>query len=347
MRKQRLKEIAAGFPTARVAIVGDFFLDKYLDVDPEIEERSVETDKRAHQVVRVRHSPGAAGTVANNLVALNAGEVHTVGCIGDDGEGFTLRRDLQRRGVDTGSLVVAAQRFTPTYLKPCDVGGGLKAEHERYDTKNRTPTPPDVEDRIIASVRDILPRVDALIVSDQVEEEDCGVVTTRVREALNALAEETEGVVFWVDSRRRIGAFRNMMVKPNGSEAIAAASEGAEPAPPEERTAEWAAHLLRERTGRPVVVTLGSRGALVCDRECAHVPGVCIEGPTDVTGAGDSATAAAVLALVSGASLVEAALVGNLAASITVQALGTTGTASREQLMDRLVLWLEQQGGKG
>ena len=150
MRKQRLKEIAAGFPTARVAIVGDFFLDKYLDVDPEIEERSVETDKRAHQVVRVRHSPGAAGTVANNLVALNAGEVHTVGCIGDDGEGFTLRRDLQGQGVDTGSLVVATQRFTPTYLKPCDVGGGLKAEHERYDTKNRTPAPPDVEDRIEA-----------------------------------------------------------------------------------------------------------------------------------------------------------------------------------------------------
>ena len=72
------------------------------------------------------------------------------------------------------------------------------------------------------------------------------------------------------------------------------------------------------------------------------IRGVRIDGPTDPTGAGDSVTAAAVLALGAGASLPEAALVGNLVASITVEQLATTGTARPEQLPPRLRMWLEQ-----
>ena len=74
------------------------------------------------------------------------------------------------------------------------------------------------------------------------------------------------------------------------------------------------------------------------------VPGVRVEGPLDPTGAGDSATAGAVLALAAGATLPEAALMGNLVASITVQQLATTGTARPEELPPRLALWAEQQG---
>jgi len=342
MNEERLEAIVGRFPAARVAVVGDFFLDTYLDVDPRLQERSVETGKPAHQVVRVRHSPGAAGTVAGNLVALGAGSIHAVGVVGDDGEGVTLRRDLDALGVDTTHLLVAPGRFTPTYLKPCDAGGGLEGEHERYDTKNRAPTPADLADRLIAAACAVLPQVDALIVSDQVEKAECGVVTTRVREALSDLAAGNEGTLFWVDSRRRIGTYRHMIVKPNRAEALEAVADDADAADGADEEA--AARRLRERTGRPVVVTLGAGGALVCDETCTRVPGVRLDGPVDVTGAGDSATAGAVLALVAGATLPEAVLVGNLAASVTVQALGTTGTASPADLRDRLALWWEQQG---
>ena len=67
MTCERLAELLAAFPSLRVAVVGDFFLDEYLDVDPALAEVSVETGKTAHQVVGVRHSPGAAGTVVANL----------------------------------------------------------------------------------------------------------------------------------------------------------------------------------------------------------------------------------------------------------------------------------------
>ena len=90
---------------------------------------------------------------------------------------------------------------------------------------------------------------------------------------------------------------------------------------------EQALGRLRAQTGAPIYVTRGAEGMLVSDPESMMVPGIRVEGPIDETGAGDSATAGAVLALAAGAELPEAALVGNLVASITIQQLATTGTA--------------------
>ena len=57
---ERLAQLIGRFHRLRIAVVGDFFLDKYLDVDPALAELSIETGKTAHQVAAVRHSPGAA-----------------------------------------------------------------------------------------------------------------------------------------------------------------------------------------------------------------------------------------------------------------------------------------------
>ena len=122
MDADRLRDLVLRFRACRIAVLGDFFLDKYLDVDPALAEVSLETGKTAHQVVSVRCSPGAAGTVVNNLAALGAGEVHALGFTGDDGEGYELRRALQRLGCDVRALFTADDRFTPTYLKPRDCG---------------------------------------------------------------------------------------------------------------------------------------------------------------------------------------------------------------------------------
>ena len=81
---------------------------------------------------------------------------------------------------------------------------------------------------------------------------------------------------------------------------------------------------------------------LVSDPKPTMVNGVRVEGPLDITGAGDSSLAGVTLALASGASLPEAALLGNIVASITIQQLATTGTASRDELPDRLQLWRSQ-----
>ncbi len=342
MQDDRLAEILAEFGRLRIAIVGDFFLDKYLDVDPSLAEVSIETGKTAHQVVAVRHSPGAAGTVAGNLAALGVRTLHAVGFCGNDGEGFELVADLEQLGCSVRHLHRAADRQTPTYLKPCDrTVPGLEGEHSRYDTKNRCPTSQALQRSITDSLAAVVAEVDAVIVADQVEEAECGVVTSRVRAALADLAARNPRVIFWADSRLRIRQFRGLAIKPNQFKAI-----GQEKPPWGERVAPE--HLLaamaafRGGAGARVCITRGAAGMFVSDPEPIEVPGVRVEGPIDPTGAGDSATAGAVAALAGGASLPEAALVGNLVASITIQELGTTGTARPDQVRQRLALWRRQ-----
>jgi sugar/nucleoside kinase (ribokinase family) len=91
-----------------------------------------------------------------------------------------------------------------------------------------------------------------------------------------------------------------------------------------------------------VFVTCGERGMLVSDPEVIHVPTVQVRGSIDPTGAGDSATAGAVLALTSGASPAQAALVGNLVASVTVRQLGTTGSATPADVLAAYDEWRAQ-----
>lgn len=352
MSPERLEELMAGFSAARIAVLGDFFLDKYLEIDPELAERSVETGKIAHQVVGIRHSPGAAGTVVSNLAALGAGELEAIGLTGDDGESWELRRDLNALGCRTNQLHRVADRWTPTYLKPRDRRDpSLAGEHSRYDTKNRTPTPAAVERKIIESLQAVLPGVDAVIALDQVHEEDCGVVTAAVRAALARAAAEHPRIVFWADSRQRIRRFRRLAVKANQFEVAGNRHLHRLDAGPGDDSDQRVAieelcsavRAMKSEVEGPVFATLGAAGMIVSDPELSLVPGVRVEGPTDPTGAGDSATAGAVLALAAGASCAEAALVGNLVASITVEQLATTGTASRPQLPPRLSMWLSQR----
>jgi bifunctional ADP-heptose synthase (sugar kinase/adenylyltransferase) len=343
MSPERLMQLIERFGRLRIAILGDFFLDKYLDVEPSLAEVSVETGKTAHQVLAVRHSPGAAGTVTCNLASLGVSTLHAVGFTGDDGEAYDLRKDLTALGCRVDQLVCDTQRLTPTYLKPRDVRDpSLNGEHSRYDTKNRTRTSDALIRKIIASLDALLPELDAVIALDQLEEENCGVVTSAVVAALADRARRYPKVVFWADSRRRIKNFRGVIIKSNQFEAV-----GLENPLPGERVDQQrlceAVVQLRKTVGAPIFATCGPEGMLVSDPELTRVPGVKLEGPIDSTGAGDSATAGAVSALAAGATLPEAALLGNLVASITVQQLATTGTASARQLPPRLEVWQAQR----
>jgi len=216
MKPERLNEILDQFPKRRIAVLGDFFLDKYLRVDPALGEPSLETGKVAHQVVKIQRSPGAAGTVVNNLAALKAGELHAVGAVGDDGEAFDLCQGLGRIGCSTTGLLRCSELMTPTYLKPCDITiAGLDGEHSRYDTKNRVATPSSIIDRVTEELEKVLPKVDALLVMDQVDQVDCGVVTTTLRDRLAQMARSFPKVLFWADSRRHIRLYRNVTIKAN------------------------------------------------------------------------------------------------------------------------------------
>src|SRR2546423_12455683 len=108
LTEPRLNHILDRIPRLTLGVLGDLFLDRYLDLDGTLTEPSLETGLDAYQVVRVRPSPGAAGTVINNLVALGVGRVCPVAVLGDDGEGYELRRALEAlKGVECSRLYLA------------------------------------------------------------------------------------------------------------------------------------------------------------------------------------------------------------------------------------------------
>jgi len=335
MDEKRLSDILEGFERVHVLVVGDFFLDKYLVIDRALSEVSLETGLEAYQVVEVRCSPGAAGTVTSNLRALDV-EVTALGMIGNDGEGHELKRGLIQQGVRIEPLIERRDRFTPTYTKPMmRERNGREHEINRLDIKNRRPLPSSVEDQIIGHLRSLVPEVQGVIVADQVQERNCGVITDRVREEIAHLARGHPHIVFAADSRTRIGLFREVIIKPNGWEAILALHP--------DRRGEMDLALAREsgrelfrKNRKPVFVTVGEKGILVFTKEGEeHIPAVRVTGEIDIVGAGDSVMAGIIASLCSGANCQEAAWVGNLVASITIQQIGTTGTASRQQVLER------------
>lgn len=335
----RLQTLVEAFPALRIGVVGDFFLDSYLECDPTLDEKSLETGKTCYQVIGYRRQPGGAGNVAANLRALGVGAVEAVGYCGDDGEGYELRRAMRRSRLDLTGFLTAPGRVTPTYGKPCYVasrqrGRPVLEELERLDVKNRRPTPTSLQRALIAHVRQRLAHWDGLVLMDQVAEANCGVLTTRVRRAIAAALGPQPKLVVLADSRTRIGLFTRAILKPNQREAWAAlGGQG--------RLSLEAAHhharLLSNRTRCPVFLTLGNRGILVADGNAvAHVPAVRLATPIDPVGAGDTCAAAISAALAAGAGLTEAAAVACLAASIAIQQAGTTGTASPAELSRRL-----------
>ena len=330
LHDQLIDRILATLPDKRIGVLGDLFLDRYLDIDAALTETSVETGLDAYQVVRVRSYPGALGTVINNLAALGVGKILPIAFYGDDGEGYELQQALDRMpAIEKGGLYVTPQRRTPTYTKPMlERTGELPRELNRLDIKNRAPTPPLTEESILKLLKIHWNRVDAWIVLDQVSEPDCGVITRRVRDRIAELADGTPDKFVLADSRENIFHFRNVCVKPNQREA--AAYPGG------------AAAFAREN-GRHVFQTLGEQGIdlFASIGGHVHIPAYPVTGSIDIVGAGDSTSAGIACAVMAGATYEQAAAFGNLVASITIQQLGVTGTASPQQVRER---WQQVRG---
>jgi bifunctional ADP-heptose synthase (sugar kinase/adenylyltransferase) len=303
-----------------------------------------------HNVTRVRCQPGAAGNITANLAALGAAALWPVGCCGDDGEGFSLRRALGRvPGVRLDHFHQTPERLTFTYSKPLLHHRGRPPEElSRLDIKNWTPTPAAVEARLIASLRELAPRLDALIVMDQAGVRGMGVITPGVLAAIATLQKEFPRLVIIADSRHGVDAFPPLIFKLNAGEFAALTPDRpliwpalrGKPAAATAGANKEECHVIRDtlaaasnlatRNGQAVFVTLAERGIIGARPGMAavHIPALPVRGPIDIVGAGDTVTASLTLALAGGASLTEAMELAQAAASLVIHQLGTTGVAN-------------------
>jgi rfaE bifunctional protein kinase chain/domain len=339
MTPERFHLLTSRYSGLSIAVVGDFCLDRYLEIDPERREVSIETGLPVHNVVRVRAQPGGAGTIVNNLSALGVGRIVPISFCGDDGEGYELRRELSKLpGVRLEHLATTPDRRTFTYCKPLVVHDGRPpVELNRLDSKNWTPTPDSLVGRMIDSLRAIAAEVDAIIVLEQVDRPDTGVVTGAMLDFLRSLAEAFPLKPILADSRRGMAGWPGLNFKMNAAE-LAALLDG-QPAGSLDEVKATARGLAR-RNGRSVFVTLAERGIVGAapESEPEQVPALPVRGPIDIVGAGDAVTANLAAALSSGATVREAIELAAVASSVVIHQLATTGTASVAQLSE----WIDQ-----
>ena len=334
MTLNSIRELMQRANGARITVVGDFCLDKYLYIDPSKDELSLETGTVAYQVIGKGIYPGGAGNVAKNLRSLTA-QVKCVGIVGDDGEGYELLSALKKLGADVSGMITDPNRCTSTYTKPMYGQPGNYEELNRLDFKNFKPMDKDIEAKVIENMRACAAESDALIVLDQFIEPDCGVINSGVRAAAIQLAAEMPDLVIYADSRAFIHLFSDVVVKCNNFEVVKSVDANFEGEPDGDMVLDCGGRLY-EKNKRPVFVTRGKHGIMVFDAEGVHSsPAVDVPGPFDICGAGDAAASGIVLALALGAAPVDAAQLGNIIASITIQQIGVTGSATPEQVVTR------------
>lgn len=334
MTTRQLKQLASSYPKLRIALVGDICLDRYFEIDPGLQETSIETNLPVHNVVRVRCQPGGAGTILNNLVALGVGAIYPAALIGRDGEGFELRRALEKLpGVRLDWLIQSPERHTFTYSKPLLMHKKRAPEElNRLDIKNWTPTPELLQGELVEAVRSLAREVDAMILLDQVDIPETGVVTRKVLDAVREAAAANPNLLILADSRRSLRGYPPVSLKMNAAELALFVNATGELSL--DQVKDKALSLAAEY-GRHVFVTMAERGILGAHRGTVEiVPALPTRGEIDIVGAGDSVTANLATALSAGANLKETLQLAQLAASVVIHQLGTTGTASADQMLE-------------
>jgi len=313
--------------TARVGLIGDLCLDMYWSADMRLSELSRETPHYPLPIVEERYAPGGAGNAANNIAALVPAKLLVAGLIGEDWRGELLLSALQSAGIDTNCIIRDSGRVTNTYIKPLRRGfSDVIYEDPRLDFESREPVSTATEAKILAVLEHMAKEVDVICVSDQMK---YGCITPAVRKRLSALGKAGKTVV--VDSRDHIDAYSNVIVKPNEVEACRA--YGYNFGTDLDSLSKLASEIS-VRNACTALITLGENGCFVADGSDVIRCSACrVEPPIDFCGAGDTFLAGFGTLLAAGAAPLQAAQAACLCSAVTIKKIGTTGTATRKEIL--------------
>lgn len=337
--KKRGRQLLAGIRGRRLAVVGDWMLDRYVwgtanRISPEAAVPVVDFMKESECL-------GGAGNVAGNLAALGA-RVEAFGVIGKDEAGIAVRRALRELQLEGKGIVELKGR--PTTLKTRIIA--RQQQMVRVDREVRTHLPPSAEAQLTTRILAALQRAHALVISDY----DKGVVSDALAERVLDAAARRKVPSFIKPKWSRLTTYRDAtLVICNRAEAGFLVTSSLET----DQSIAGAGRALLEHFGcAAVVITRGAQGLDLFERDetnSFHVAAINQETPMDligkapnssansgrqvfdVTGAGDTVLATMALACAAGATLREAAVLGNAAAGVVVAKLGTA-TLTREEL---------------
>lgn len=269
---------------------------------------------------------GGGGNAINNIASLG-GIPLPVAVLGEDREAEELLGQLRDKGVDTTSILRVARYRTPTKVR---VLGGMphssRQQIVRYDIEDQVELTPEEGLALRSRLTDRLAESDGMLVSDY----GYGAVTPS---HAGILAEGRGEKALVLDSRYRLLDFSGVTAAtPNEEEAAAAASVELFGNSEEEKISRVGDVLRQKLAAEALLITRGSQGMALfqSDRDPIFIPVFGSDQIADVTGAGDTVIATFTLALVAGASYVEAAMLANYAGGIVVLKMGTATVSNQE-----------------
>jgi len=310
LSKQVIVDTLKTISGKRVAVIGDFMLDRYIwgavrRISPEAPVPVVEVSEDSER-------PGGAGNVVLNLVRLGA-ECEAVGLIGDDANGIILNDLLLSHGADTRGMVKTTDRPTTAKTR-------IFAEEQqvvRVDREKNSWVTNDLQNTMVEKVNEAIEAADAVILQDY----NKGVLTpTVIRTAINAA--QKRGIPVTVDPKTDhffdyIGA---TIFKPNLREAETALGRRL---PDNHEVERGGNELLVRLQAEMVLLTRGGHGMTLFTHgePPRHIP-TRARSITDVSGAGDTVISTLTLGLVAGLSGFDAAQLATKAAGYVVGQVG-------------------------
>jgi D-beta-D-heptose 7-phosphate kinase / D-beta-D-heptose 1-phosphate adenosyltransferase len=312
--------VLAQFASRRILVVGDLMLDRFSYGS--VGRISPEAPAAVINLNRVEEAVGGAGNVARNIASLGA-HCLLVGMVGADEAADTIRRRLKELPNVEAHLIDVPERVTT--LKSRFVANLHNTHLLRADVEDSSPISATLQDRLVGVVTDLLPHVDAVLLSDYGK----GLLTDRVirgifdgtRKAGKPVVVDPKGVNY----QRYAGA---AFLTPNLGELGQAASA---PIDTEEHQIAAARKLIELTGSQGILVTRGEHGVLVVAASGEPVSFTATARRViDVSGAGDTLAASFTLALASGASIANSARLANYAAGVAVSKYGTAFVTPRE-----------------
>ena len=308
MNKKRFQDISSTFANKSILVVGDIMLDSFMwgvaeRISPEAPVPIVSVDT-------VTHSPGGAGNVAYNLSKLSA-KLRIIGVVGNVSESEFLIEQLQGAGVDTNSMIKDTSR--PTTVKIRVIAHNQQVI--RTDHENTGNIQEDKLEEIGSILDNVLAKTDGIIIEDY----NKGLLTPESIMLILAKAASRDIPVYVDPKKENFFSYQGVrLFKPNMTEFNSALNRENE-----SKDFENSGKVLRKKLGTQILmVTRGERGISLFSDQGMHTIETKARKVHDVSGAGDTAISAFVLADLAGATIEEAAQISNYAAGRVCEEVG-------------------------
>ena len=307
MDKNRFDQISSSFSQQSILVIGDVMLDKFMwgnasRISPEAPVPIISVNK-------ISHSPGGAANVALNLSKLSA-NVQILGIVGDDNEGAILEDTLLKNGVKT-QFITDAKISTTT--KTRIIAHGQQVVRTDYEDIR------DVNSDQIKIIKDILDKIiseiDAIIIQDY----NKGLL---VKDSIKTILEisSEKNIPVYVDPKKdNFFAYNKIrLFKPNLFEFESAINFKEQ----DKSFEDFGKDLRKKINAEILMITRSEEGVTLFTDNNVQTISTKARKVHDVSGAGDTAISAFVLADLCGANIEESAMISNYAAGRVCEEVG-------------------------